>query len=471
MILPIGHEKAVRQFPWVTIGLILINTIIFCITIPVFLNQLRRIEELQEEKLKIEYKDNTSHYLYESEGEITPGKEDPDYEKWQEIKNKLQNAEADLVYNKYGYIPSKFRWYTLLTSLFLHAGILHLIGNMWFLYLVGASIEDVWGRWYFLVIYLVSGIFACLLHAAIYKGSGIPVVGASGAIAGLMGAFMIRNYKVKIKFFYFFLIFIYPLYGTFYLSAYMALGGWFLMQLLFGAMSLGGAAGVAYWAHIGGFLVGITVAILFKTQKIEEKYIAPKLEERLEAVKLHPNVLHAFEARDRGNLEEASRLLQGLIIAEPNNIDAHMELVNIYISAGDLEKAGSEYDKIMSIYSRDKKTDSMIETYKDVVQLGLVNRLSPRNQFRLATVLSEREMFEEALNLYRNLIRNYPDDELAPLSVFKCAIMLLHKLNKPDLANAAFQYILEKYPGIEWKDQVLAELGNMFTVQQSSQIQ
>ena len=142
-----------------------------------------------------------------------------------------------------------------------------MIGNMWFLYLVGSSIEDIWGRRYFVSLYLASGLLACTLHGLVYQGSDIPVVGASGAIAGLMGAFMIRNYRVRMRFFYFFLIFIYPLYGTFYLRAYVALGGWFIMQLLFGTISLGAGAGVAYWAHIGGFLAGAGLILVLRKHK------------------------------------------------------------------------------------------------------------------------------------------------------------------------------------------------------------
>lgn len=460
MIIPIGHEKTVRRFPWVAIFIILTNTIIFFVSWPVMIHQINKIEELREEKFVLERNRSLGHYLYDAEEQIVLAEDDPDYERWSEIERELEHAEANLLYNKYGYTPSNFRWYTLFTSLFFHAGIFHLIGNMWFLYLVGASIEDIWGRRYFLILYLGSGVLACLLHGSIYSTSGVPVIGASGAIAGLMGAFMIRNYKIRMKFFYFFLIFIYPLYGTFYLPAYVALGGWFVMQLLFGTMLLGTAAGVAYWAHVGGFLVGVVVAILFKTQKFEETHIAPKIERDLEAVRLHPHLLQAFAARDRGNLDAASGLLEELIVLEPNNIDAHVELVNIYVSRGDLKNAGVGYDRILTTLARANEADSMTEVCKDIVQLGVVNELSPQNQFRMAVTFSEREMYEEAVDIYRNLLRNHPDDEIAPLSVFKCALLLLHKLNKSRLAHAAFQYILEKYPDIDWKDEVLAQMSN-----------
>ena len=465
MIVPIGHEKAVRRLPWVTIGIILLNTIIFVISLPILSRQIRRIEELQEEYISSQYEEQTEFSSYEV-GEPNGDEEESGNARPEQVEAELRRAIDNLLYHRLGYTPSKFRWYTLFTSLFLHAGFLHLVGNLWFLYLVGSSIEDLWGRRYFLCFYLASGIIACLLHGAVYRGSTIPVIGASGAIAGLMGAFMIRNYKVKIKFFYFFLIFIYPLYGTFHLRAYVALGGWFFMQLLFGTLSIGYASGVAYWAHIGGFLFGVGTAVLLTTQRIEERYIAPKLEENLEAVKLHPKLVQAFHARDRGDPQAASSLLRELTTAEPGNIDAHTELVNLYVSAQDITNAAHEYDEILHILSRTQKVDSLMETYDEVAHLGLAHALSPENQFRIAALLVDRGRFDEALDLYRRLVRDHPDHQLAPLSVFRCATILLDRMHKPDLACAGFRYILERYPRIEWKDEVLAQIGSLTHIEE-----
>ncbi len=456
LLLPIGHNKEINRFPWLTIGIIILNTIIFVITIPITLNQASRIEELQEEKYDLELQCGGTSYLHGSTEESID-ETHPEYERLEAIEAEIAEAESNMLYMRWGYTPSRFRWYTLFTSLFIHAGFFHLIGNMWFLYLIGTSIEDVWGKLYYLGLYFGAGVFACLLHGLIHQGSPVPVVGASGAIAGVMGAFMIRNYKVRMRFFYFFLIFIYPLYGTFYLPAYVALGGWFLWEV-FQGLIFGSLSGVAHWAHVGGFLVGAGVATLFKTQQIEEKYIAPKREEDLEAVKLNPKLLEAFQARDSGQLEQATRILQNLISVEPENVDARTELVNTYIAADDMTEVGPEYDKIIDIWARRNDLESLLATYTEVTNLGILDDLSPRNQAKIASVLADREMFDEALKLYRSLIRNQPDHDLAPLWIFKSAMILLKKVDRPKPGYQALQYLLDKYPEIDWRDQVEAEL-------------
>jgi membrane associated rhomboid family serine protease len=141
------------------------------------------------------------------------------------------------------------------TNLFLHGGWLHIIGNMWFLYLFGDNVEDRLGHCRYLLFYLLSGVAANLVHFFVNQDSTMPVIGASGAIAGVMGAYLRLFPRAKIVtlvpilFFPFF----------FEVPAFLFMGFWFLMQLLSGAVSLAvtnAGEGIAWWAHIGGFGVG-----------------------------------------------------------------------------------------------------------------------------------------------------------------------------------------------------------------------
>jgi membrane associated rhomboid family serine protease len=177
--------------------------------------------------------------------------------KLDDLWKRAQESRAALVFRAYGYIPAQPHLLTLFTSMFLHAGWLHLIGNMLFLWLAGASLEDRWGRILYLILYLVSGVVATLIHAAMTPASTLPLVGASGAIAGLMGAFLIRLATTRIKLFYWFLFFR----GTFQAPAYVVLPLWLLQQFLMAWQGLAG--GVAVWAHIGGFVVGAAAIKLF----------------------------------------------------------------------------------------------------------------------------------------------------------------------------------------------------------------
>ncbi len=150
---------------------------------------------------------------------------------------------------------------SLLTSMFLHGGWLHLIGNMLYLWIFGNNIEDVMGHKRFIVFYVLCGILAALSHALTDPSSSVPMVGASGAISGVLGAYLLLFPRSRV-------LVIIPL-GFFsrmmYVPAGFVLGLWFLMQVLSGGMSLGRAGGgVAFFAHIGGFVAGMVLIGLLK---------------------------------------------------------------------------------------------------------------------------------------------------------------------------------------------------------------
>jgi membrane associated rhomboid family serine protease len=140
-----------------------------------------------------------------------------------------------------------------LTSLFLHGGVLHLLGNMWFLYIFGDNVEGQLGHLRYLVFYLLCGLAAGASHLALNWHSNVPTIGASGAIAGVMGAYLILYPRAKIltllPLFFFFTFIEVP--------AFIFLGIWFLFQFLSAAGTAGQSGGIAWWAHIGGFLFGI----------------------------------------------------------------------------------------------------------------------------------------------------------------------------------------------------------------------
>ncbi len=146
----------------------------------------------------------------------------------------------------------------ILTSMFLHGSWMHIIGNMWFLWLFGNNVEDSMGRLRFVAFYLLTGLAAAMGQVFSQPDSIVPMVGASGAISGVMGAYLILYPHVRV----FTLVPIGFILTSFALPAWVMLGYWFLLQFLGG---LGGAeAGVAYWAHAGGFVAGIVTIKLFE---------------------------------------------------------------------------------------------------------------------------------------------------------------------------------------------------------------
>ncbi len=158
---------------------------------------------------------------------------------------------------------------TLLTHMFLHGGWLHLIGNMWFLYLFGGNVEDSMGHVRFGVFYLLSGLAAAGTQILASPASGLPMVGASGAIGGVMGAYVVLYPRVWVHML---------LWLGFYVTrvavpAYFMLGYWLVVQLVGGALSLGrGGGGVAFWAHVGGFAAGALGVLVFRKRALVARH-------------------------------------------------------------------------------------------------------------------------------------------------------------------------------------------------------
>ncbi len=157
-------------------------------------------------------------------------------------------------------------WLTIFTSMFMHGGFAHILGNMWFLWIFGDNVEDHLGHGLYLLFYLLAGVGAALLQFLVNPVSDVPMVGASGAISGVLGAYFIMfpGARIVSLFWYFWFI------QTIAIPAYIYLGYWALIQFLAGMVSLGAGAkgGVAFWAHIGGFIVGLIFGYLLRTGRI-----------------------------------------------------------------------------------------------------------------------------------------------------------------------------------------------------------
>jgi len=166
----------------------------------------------------------------------------------------------------FGFVPAKFSIITIITSMFIHGGLAHIVGNMWFLWLFGDNVESVLGHLKYFLFYMVCGIGAALGQFLISTSSQVPMVGASGAIAGILGAYMIQFPKARVHVLVI-LIFI----TTIAVPAQIVLGLWFLMQLTGGLGTLGmdTTGGVAWFAHVGGFISGVGFLKYFKKLRLE----------------------------------------------------------------------------------------------------------------------------------------------------------------------------------------------------------
>jgi membrane associated rhomboid family serine protease len=187
--------------------------------------------------------------------------------------------QLNSLFNTFSIIPARFQnlfqqpanqilpvGFSLFSSVFLHGGWMHVIGNMWYLWIFGDNVEDSTGHFRFLIFYLLCGILAGLTHILMNPASTVPTIGASGAIAGVMGAYFLLYPRSKILT----LIFVFVFIQVIEIPAVFFLGFWILFQFISGSVSRGlveSSGGVAWWAHIGGFLVGLALILLFKKRK------------------------------------------------------------------------------------------------------------------------------------------------------------------------------------------------------------
>jgi membrane associated rhomboid family serine protease len=179
----------------------------------------------------------------------------------------LSPAALDRLTRTWGLVPAQFfahpaeLWVTIFTSMFLHGGWFHIISNMWVLFIFGDNVEDRLGGARYLVFYLLSGVAAALLETFILPSSPVPTIGASGAIAGVLGAYLILYPRAKVAS----LVPILFILTIIEIPAFIFLLFWFVSQLFSGWLALQGAAGsgVAWWAHVGGFLFGMVGVGLF----------------------------------------------------------------------------------------------------------------------------------------------------------------------------------------------------------------
>jgi membrane associated rhomboid family serine protease len=164
---------------------------------------------------------------------------------------------------RHGVVPANFESIDLLTSMFMHGGWMHLIGNMWFLWIFGDNIEDILGHGKYLAFYLLCGIAGSVMHVAFNPASTVPAVGASGAIAGVMGAYLVKFPASRITTLVFFII-------TVEVPALFMIGYWFITQVFSGVGSLAATTpqqgGTAWWGHIGGFVCGFVLIKLLPTR-------------------------------------------------------------------------------------------------------------------------------------------------------------------------------------------------------------
>jgi membrane associated rhomboid family serine protease len=463
MLIPIGHENmTARRWPVVTFALILINILVFIATKSALEKEWRELEKITVQALLLA----ATNPELEVPAEIQPLVDDfrkKHAEEWEEIRNESGSpmfdvllgldrkenfgglqarmndlakeyarfSDSSLTY-KYTYVPARPHPISYLTANFLHGGWMHLIGNMWFLWLAGFVLEDVWGRAAYLGFYLVAGVAALQLYAWTDPGSIVPTLGASGAVAALMGAFLIRFPKLKIEMLWVFLIF---KTWRFRASAYWLLSIWLLTEVFYGSL-FGAQTGVAHWAHVGGFMAGAAAAFVLGFTKIEKKVDAA-VEEQL-AGGAAPEIRQARKCIDAGQLDEAVGMLEAHVREKPASIEAWSLLRDIYSEKQDKPGCREAALKCCELHLKARNGDAAWRDYDDFVNAG-GKKLPPVIQFDLCRLLENQGDFQAAANGYQRLADENPEHRYALLSQLAAGKIYLKKLDNPREAIRFFE--------------------------------
>lgn len=233
----------------------------------------------------------------------------------------LAESDASLL-RRFSLVPARGPFQVgWLTSMFLHFGWMHLLGNLLFFYICGPLLEDRWGRLLFVAFYLGCGVLAAVAQVALEPHWKGMMAGASGAIAGCMGAFSIRHARRRVRMGYVFWIWIRLFRGTFAIPAWLWGLAWFGMQLLDYALGGSRGGGVAVAAHLGGFAAGGAFAVALVGTGIERRFVAPVVERQV-GWSQHPHFFDGLDALARGDAAEARRCFQRVVAERPDQLDA-----------------------------------------------------------------------------------------------------------------------------------------------------
>jgi len=419
ILLPIGHEQTTcKRLPWITFGLMIGCIAAFIASGRFHLipkDDLRaarhtsRAMEYYQEHPYLELDERFAGRVFPGEklGELAetlggmndteppgPITRDREQETLDQLTARALSSYEDHPFRRWGLVPGDVQPVTLFSHMFMHAGWMHLIGNLLILFLAGPFIEDVWGRPLYLGFYLFAGLLAALAHISANPGSAIPMVGASGAIAGVMGAFLVRYRKTRIRFFYMIGIFIR---GTFRAPAWLMLPLWFAGQLFLGMMTseLGsGGGGVAYWAHVGGFAAGVGVALGMIGWGVEERYIRPQIDGKISIS--NTAVEAALDAQAAGNSEVAFDQLKDVVSQDRANHDAAVALWDLACEIDRIAEAAPLVLNDVAYQLRSGSSELALDRWSELVARVPDLQAPPALLLHLGHELVERERLEDA---------------------------------------------------------------------------
>jgi membrane associated rhomboid family serine protease len=387
----------------------------------------------QYRKLVVKFQDEADQASREGSGERRMSATEADAEMAKLCAQLTASEEHSIAWN-YAFHPVDPTPWSYITACFLHGGWLHLIFNMWFLWLSGAVLEDLWGRIVYPIFYLLTGVLAWAVHGVVYPHSLMPALGASGAIAGLMGAFLARFPKTNIRLGWLFFIKVFK----FNVPAYVILPMWLGIQVFSGVWSraIGAEAEIAYWAHVGGFAFGALGAYLIRATGIEHS--ADQAIEAKVTWSADPRIVRATESLGENNPAGAIFALRELVNEKPDSLDAWDLLLKAQSRKQDFEGQKETLAVLCRLRVSAGDLEGAWNDYREYKNLG--GEKLPRGVWlEISRYLERENRWEVAAEEYENLARANPGERAGVAALVSAGRIYAAHLFKPDHAEKLFK--------------------------------
>lgn len=363
---------------------------------------------------------------------------DSDYSQWRKLRQEHNSLMQKLSAMKYGFIPAKKAPETYITYMFLHGSFGHLAGNMVFLWLVGCILEIGCGRAWFILLYFLGGIIATAIFGLFHASSHAPLIGASGAISALMGAFAVFFGMKKVKIF--FSIGIYFDYLAVF--AIILLPFWIANEA-FQLLIMDTNSSVAYMAHIGGLAGGAFIGAFYKAflpQGNLEMFVAKEKDNV-------PGMINkAVECIGRVDMAGAFDHLDQVLQKDPHNINALKLLVNIHKHNNKKDQYDKAVQNLLHAMVVQSSDDSRVyDTYKEHIKSCMQATLPPELYSVLSIICLKKNKYDEAETLISRLIKEHPGFKNNALTLLAAADSFA-KRNETILADKYYNMVLTMYP-------------------------
>ena len=443
LLIPVGHASTIRRIPWVTASIVAV-----CVTIQLLSSfggpsdqELRTVATQLYALRQVQAGKSIPSEL----GNVKlPEDADARAQLQTQLEQRLDELQNGDIARRLAYRNGTGVTVKLLTSAFAHGGWLHLIGNMLFLYLCGCNLEDRWGKRAFAGFYVAAALVSASCSALLHHAEHGLSLGASGAIAGCMGAFLVFFAGTEVTFFYLFWYFR-PRWGTFEARAFWAGGLWFLLQLVSFLFEAHGAqTGVLYSAHVSGFVFGLGVGLALKQLGYDRQ-----LTQALDAADgdwvEDDDVTAALKLLHDGRQAEALAALKTLRVKRPRNSTVNQELFELGLQLADreaLEAAGSE---VLLETARRGEPGAALTRFDAAERAVPDFKLNDRALAALAKSAFEAGDNALGVKLTNRLMNGFPQSPVLPSVLVEVAKAQL-KASKPEQARRTLQQVLTRYP-------------------------